>query len=174
MPSKLSIHLSAYPSKAFDILEKMQPSVVKVFNQNSEMNIDEIRRRCGALIIYREYVDQDYHQSADDFYFKIKPSLDKLRGRGLVWEGINEPVPDSIQDAKLLNSWYVRFAQIMHSEGELVAGFSWSTGNPTPKPPRRWTCTRSTNITTSPSQGKIGDAIAVLKRRCPRPRASPW
>jgi hypothetical protein len=132
MPSKLSIHLSAYPSKAFDILEKMQPSVVKVFNQNSEMNIDEIRRRCGALIIYREYVDLDYHQSADEYYFKMKPSLDKLRGRGIIWEGLNEPVPNSVQEAKLLNSWYVRFAQIMHSEGELVAGFSWSTGNPTP------------------------------------------
>ena len=131
MPSKLSIHLSAYPSKAFDILEKMQPSVVKVFNQNSEMNIDEIRRRCGARIIYREYVDLDYHQSADDFYFKLKPSLDKLRGRGIIWEGLNEPVPSSTQDAKLLNAWYVRFAQIMHSEGEIVAGFSWSTGNPT-------------------------------------------
>ena len=132
MPSKLSIHLSAYPSKAFDILEKMQPSVVKVFNQNSEMNIDEIRRRCGARIIYREYVDIDYHQSADDFFFRMKPSLDKLRGRGIIWEGVNEPVPDSVEDAKLLNAWTVRFAQIMHSEGELVAGFSWSTGNPTP------------------------------------------
>ncbi|HEX7589154.1 MAG TPA: hypothetical protein VF478_12625 [Anaerolineae bacterium] len=132
MPSKLSIHLSSYPSKAFDILEKMQPSVVKVFNQNSEINIDEIRRRCGARIIYREYVDLDYHQSADEFYFKMQPTVDKLRGRGIIWEGVNEPVPDSTQDAKLLNAWYVRFAQIMHSEGEIVAGFSWSTGNPTP------------------------------------------
>lgn len=132
MPSKLSIHLSGYPNKVFDILEKMQPSVVKVFNQNSEMNIDEIRRRCSALIIYREFVDLDYHQPADAFYFKMKNSLDKLRGRGIIWEGLNEPVTDSIQDAQALNAWYVRFAQIMHSEGEKVAGFSWSTGNPTP------------------------------------------
>ncbi len=132
MPSKLSIHLSAYPNNAFDILEKMQPSIVKVFNQNSEMNIDEIRRRCGALIVYREYVEMDYHQSADDFFFKLQPSLNKLRGRGILWEGMNEPVPSSVADAKLLNAWYVRFAQIMHAQGEKVAGFSWSTGNPTP------------------------------------------
>jgi hypothetical protein len=132
MPSKLSIHLSAYPPQAFDVLGKMQPGIVKVFNNNSEMNIDEIRRRCGALIVYREYVDLDYHQSADAFYFKIKNSIDKLRGRGILWEGLNEPVTSSIDDAKALNAWYVRFAQIMHSEGERVAGFSWSTGNPTP------------------------------------------
>ncbi len=132
MPSKLSLHLGSYPSNAFDTLEKMQPSVVKVFNQNSEMNIDEIRRRCGALIIYREYTNLDYHQAADAFYFQIKNSLDKLRGRGIIWEGINEPVPSSVDDAKALNAWFVRFAQIMHSEGERVAGFSWSTGNPTP------------------------------------------
>ncbi len=132
MPSKLSVHLSGYPNKTFDILEKMQPSVVKVFNQNSEMNIDEIRRRCSALIIYREFVDVDYHQPADVFYAKMKPSLDKLRGRGIIFEGLNEPVTNSIDDSKMLNAWYVRYAQIMHAEGEKVAGFSWSTGNPTP------------------------------------------
>ncbi|MCL4395021.1 MAG: hypothetical protein M1482_09510 [Chloroflexi bacterium] len=132
MPSKLSVHLSGYPNNSFDILGKIQPSVVKVFNQSSEMNVDEIRRRCGALIIYREFVDVDYHTSADTFYFKMKNSLDKLRGRGIIWEGLNEPVTDSVDDAKALNAWYVRFAEIMHAEGELVAGFSWSTGNPTP------------------------------------------
>ena len=132
MPSKLSLHLGSYPPNAFDTLGKMQPSVVKIFNQNSEMNIDEIRRRCGALIIYREYTNLDYHPAADAFYFQIKNSIDKLRGRGIIWEGINEPVPSSVDDAKALNAWFVRFAQIMHSEGERVAGFSWSTGNPTP------------------------------------------
>jgi len=55
MPSKLSVHLSAYPNRVFDILQKMQPGVVKVFNQSSEMNIDEIRRRCpNAIIVYRQ------------------------------------------------------------------------------------------------------------------------
>ncbi len=132
MPSKLSFHISGYTAKTFDILEKVQPSVVKVFDDNSEMNIDEIRRRCGALIVYREVSDFDYRHTADEFYFLIKNSLDKLRGRGIIWEGVNEPVPNSTDDAKALNKWITRFAQIMHSEGELVGGFSWSTGNPTP------------------------------------------
>lgn len=133
MPSKLSFHISGYMAKTFDILEKVQPSVVKVFDDNSEMNIDEIRRRCSALIVYRELSDFDYHHTADEFYFLIKNSLDKLRGRGIIWEGVNEPVPPTTDDAKALNKWFTRFAQIMHNEGELVAGFSWSTGNPTPE-----------------------------------------
>jgi hypothetical protein len=132
MPSKLSIHLSGYPDKAFDVLERIQPSIVKVFNQPSEMSIDELRRRCGAIIIYREFVDLDFRTSADVFYSRIENSLNKLRGRGIIWEGLNEPVVNSVDDAKAINAWFVRFAQIMHSEGELVAGFSWSTGNPMP------------------------------------------
>jgi hypothetical protein len=133
MPSKLSIHLSSFPNQAFDILEKMKPSIVKVFNFPSDINIDEIRRRCPhVVIVYREFVELDYHVSADAFYFKIADSIAKLRGRGILWEGLNEPFVESIDDAKALNAWYVRFAQIMHAEGELVAGFSWSTGNPTP------------------------------------------
>jgi hypothetical protein len=54
MASKLSVHLSSYPGNTFDVLERMQPGIVKVYNQSSEMNIDEIRRRCpNALIVYR-------------------------------------------------------------------------------------------------------------------------
>ncbi|MBI5032044.1 MAG: DUF362 domain-containing protein [Chloroflexi bacterium] len=132
MPSKLSFHISGYTSKTFDNLERVQPSVVKIYDDNSEMNVDEIRRRCSALIVYREVSDFDYHRTADEFYFLIKNSIDKLRGRGIIWEGVNEPVPDSTENAKALNKWITRFAQIMHSEGELVGGFSWSTGNPTP------------------------------------------
>ena len=133
MSSKLSVHLSGYPNQAFDQLEKMQPSVVKVFNQSSEMNIDEIRRRSPrTLIVYRQYSNLDYHGSADAFFAEIGDTLSKLRGRGILWEGMNEPVVNNADDARALNAWYIRFAQLMHAQGEWVAGFSWSTGNPTP------------------------------------------
>ncbi|MCL4395022.1 MAG: hypothetical protein M1482_09515 [Chloroflexi bacterium] len=133
MPSKLSIHLSAYPSRVFDVLQKMQPSVVKVYNFSSEMNIDEVRRRCpNVVIVYRQYTNQDFRAPADAFFAEIGDTLIKLRGRGIYWEGLNEPVVKSVDDAKALNAWYVRFAELMHAQGEKVAGFSWSTGNPTP------------------------------------------
>ena len=133
MPSKLSVHLSSYPNRVFDILQRMQPGVIKVFNQSSEMNIDEIRRRCpNVAIVYRHYSNLDYHAPADSFFAEMNDTLNKLRGRDIIWEGINEPVVNSIDDAKALNTWCVRFAQLMHAQGELVAGFSWSTGNPPP------------------------------------------
>lgn len=125
MPSKLSVHLSNYPNNAFDVLERMQPSVVKIYNQSSEMNIDEIRRRCpNTLIVYRHYSDHDYHQSADLFFDEMRDTFNKLRGRGILWEGINEPIVQSLDDARALNAWIVRFAQLLHGERELVAGFS--------------------------------------------------
>lgn len=131
MPSKLSIHLSGYPERAFDILERMRPSIVKVFNFPSEMNIDAIRARSpGTLVIYRQYTNLDYHAPADLFFAEIADSLSKLRGRGILWEGINEPIVNSVQDAQAINAWYLRFAELMHAEGEKVAGFCWSTGNP--------------------------------------------
>ncbi len=133
MPSKISVHLNSYPNRVFDILQRMQPGILKVFNQSSEMNVDEIRRRCpNVVIVYRHYSNLDYHTPADAFFAEIGDTLNKLRGRDVLWEGINEPVVKSIDDAKALNAWYVRFAQLMHAQGELVAGFSWSTGNPLP------------------------------------------
>jgi len=133
MPSKLSVHLNSYPSNAFDVLERMQPSIVKIFNQSSEMNIDEIRRRCpNTLIVYRHYSTRDYHEPAERFFDELRDTLNKLRGRGIIWEGINEPIVETADDARALNAWTVRFAQLIRNEGELVAGFCWSTGNPTP------------------------------------------
>ncbi len=132
MPSKLSIHISFYPDRFFDIVERMQPSVAKVFNYPSEMNIDEIRIRSPrTIVVYRQYTNLDYHNStADAFFAEITDTFNKLRGRGVLWEGINEPVVNSVEDAQALSAWTVRFAQLMHAQGELVAGFSWSTGNP--------------------------------------------
>ncbi|MEW5717741.1 MAG: hypothetical protein AB1817_03870, partial [Chloroflexota bacterium] len=133
MASKLSVHLNSYPNNAFDVLEQIQPSIVKIYNQSSEMNIDEIRRRCpNTLIVYRHYSDHDYRESADLFFDEMRDTFNKLRGRGILWEGINEPILETADDARALNAWIVRYAKLLHDEGELVVGFSWSTGNPTP------------------------------------------
>ncbi len=134
MPSKLSLHLSSYPNRVFEILGKMKPSVVKVFNQSSEINIGTIASISPkTIIVYRQYTNLDYRTtSADQYFAELQDTFNKLAGRGLLWEGINEPIVSSIEDAKALNKWWVRFAQIMHERGEKVAGFAWSTGNPTP------------------------------------------
>ena len=141
MPSKLSIHLRDYPAGIFDAVGRMQPSIIKVFEHDSEMNIDALRHAARPLVIYRHFTDNNDFQahSAADFVAELerRGTLDKLKGRGILWEGINEPgigeegnAADRAR-ARALNDWYLEFAQLMHARGERVAGFSWSTGNPT-------------------------------------------
>ncbi len=132
MPSKLSLHLNGYPDRVFDIVQRMRPGIIKIFNQSSELNIAEIRRRSNPLIIYRHFSNLDYHNSSADMFFaEMQEAFRKLRGKGIIWEGMNEPIVGSVEDAKALNAWWVRFAKIMHENGEMIAAFSWSTGNPT-------------------------------------------
>jgi hypothetical protein len=131
MSSKLSLHISRFDGNIFDYLERMQPSIVKVLDFPSEANIDEIRRRApGTLIVYRQFTNLSYNDSADAYVAELNPTLAKLSGRGIVWEGINEPVLNSAQEAQKLDAWFVRFADLMHARGERVAAFSFSTGNP--------------------------------------------
>ena len=131
MPSKLTFHLSGFDDKIFDLLQQMQPSVVKAYEFSSDTNIDLIRQLCPkTLIVYRQYTNLGYNDPADWYVNELNDTLNKLKGRGIVWEGLNEPVLNSAQDAQALNTWFVRFAELMHARGEQVAAFSFSTGNP--------------------------------------------
>jgi lysozyme len=138
MSSKLSFHISradGFDDKIFGLLEQMQPSVVKVFEMNSEMNIDEIRRRCpGTLIVYRQYTDLGLDSTADAFVAEMdaQGTLAKLGRRGVIFEGLNEPILKTLADAQKCNKWFARFAKILHDRGEKVGTFSFSTSNPPP------------------------------------------
>lgn len=131
MPSKLTYHIMGFNGNVLDQLEQMQPSTVKLFDFPSDTNINEIRRRCpNALIIYRQYTNLSFDQPADKFVDELSDTLNKLKGRGIIWEGINEPVIKSTAQAQMLSDWYVRFATLMHAKSEKVAAYSFSTGNP--------------------------------------------
>ena len=137
MPSKITFHINGFDSKVFDLLSQMQPTVVKVYDFPSDSNIDEIRNRCpNTLIVYRHYVAWDaqtewkFTHPVQGFVDKLQDPLNKLKGRGIIWEGVNEPIIATTQDAQTLNDWFVRFADLMHAKGEKVAAFSFSTGNP--------------------------------------------
>ncbi len=131
MASKLSFHINGFDGKIFELLEQMQPALVKVFDFPSDSNVAEIRRRCpNTLIVYRQYTNLGYHDPADAYVAELTDSLNKLKGRGIVWEGLNEPILNNAQDATALNTWFVRYAELMHARGEQVAAFSFSTGNP--------------------------------------------
>ena len=95
MPSKLSIHIRDYPDGIFDAVGRMQPSIIKVFEHDSEMNIDALRRAAKPLVIYRHFTQNNDFQThpAADFVAELEQrgTLGKLKGRGILWEGINEP-----------------------------------------------------------------------------------
>ncbi len=131
MASKLTFHIMGFDNRIFELLQQMQPSVVKVYNFPSQNNIDEICHRCPKTpIVYRQYTESTFNDPADKFVTELADTLDKLGGRGVIWEGLNEPLLNSPDDAKALNTWYLRFAELMHVQNEQVAAFSFSTGNP--------------------------------------------
>jgi len=131
MPSKLTFHINVFDEKIFDLLQQMQPTTIKVYDYPSDSNIDEIRRRCPrALIVFRHYTDLGFNSPADAYVAELTDALNKLGGRGIIWEGLNEPILQSEQDARTLSTWFARFAELMHARGEKVAAFSFSTGNP--------------------------------------------
>ena len=113
MPSKLTFHIMGFDDKILNLLQQMQPSTVKLFNFPSDTNVDTIRRLCPkTLIVYRQFTNLGFNTPADQYVAELGDTLTKLSGRGLIWEGINEPVLNSTQDAQALNTWFLRFAEL--------------------------------------------------------------
>jgi hypothetical protein len=122
----IGIHIIGDPGKFFDYLRQLKPPAIKLMEWESPESIRELKT-ISPLVLYRKYTDLTYHDSADAFVASIP---NKLFGLGLIHEGINEPIISSPADAQALNTWTLRFAQLMHARGEQVAGYSFSTGNP--------------------------------------------
>jgi hypothetical protein len=128
---KLGLHTIGDPN--LDALRRARGPVAKVFDWDSPDAIREIGR-IMPLIVYRHAYEVSpgrevkYDNETPDAFFARLPR--KIFGLGLVFEGPNEPFVETVDHAKRLNAWYVRFAQLMHGAGERVAAFSFSTGNP--------------------------------------------
>lgn len=140
MFSKISFHLSAYPTGIYDQVGRAGLKGIKVYQMDSDMNLDELRRAIpGALIDFRFFTQENYDSISPEGFVNriVQAGLlgpgGKLAGRGLIWEGINEPIVKLPEEFQRLNTWYVKFAEIMHGMGEKTAAFSFSTGNPEPK-----------------------------------------
>lgn len=129
MPTRLGIHIIGAPDNYVDWLRRLQPSVVKVKDHNSRDSL-ALLTAFVPHVVYRQYTDLTYHDPCEAFIAELDESLHKLHGMGLIWEGLNEPQINTEDEARQLNRWYVRFAELMHARGEKVAAYSFSTGNP--------------------------------------------
>ncbi len=138
MTSKLSIHLSDFIyNHEMDWVEQAGLKAVKFCFTNSEMNMDELRRRGVVEIVYRPRYpgDIDGHpelltpEMAVDFILTQKPAL---LTRNLIWEGLCEPKMENAEQADALDAWNLEWAERMHalSPRQRVAILSLSEGNP--------------------------------------------
>ncbi len=125
--SKLTWHIIGDPSPAFDDIRHSGAQVVKVMDYESPETLQALLG-IVPMVVYRKYADGNYNSMPPELLADEIPT--KLYGLGLVFEGINEPVISTVQQAQQLSEWYVDFAGLMHSRGEKVAAYSFSTGNP--------------------------------------------
>ncbi len=127
MSSKLTWHIIGDPSPALDDIRHSGAKVAKVMDFESRETILALKD-IVPFVVYRKYFDGNYDSISPVAVADQIPA--KLYGLGLVFEGINEPVISTVAQATALSNWYVTFAQVMHSRGEKVAAYSFSTGNP--------------------------------------------
>ncbi len=127
MSSKLTWHFGGNPSNGLDDLRHSGAKVVKLFDWESDTDVDALRS-IVPMVVYRKYFDQNYDGISPDALVAALPA--KLMGKNLIWEACNEPVISTVEQAIALSNWYVRFGELMRQRGEQTAAYSFSTGNP--------------------------------------------
>jgi len=155
MKSKLSLHIMNWdpPDKTNEIIERIQPRVIKVMDSGlSDNKIEDARRLmpAGAIVVGRVFFDnppvptdanlETYNPiaAAQQTFDMMRQDMDKMGWRVDVWEGWNEyPVDENgplakrhWRKARHFSDFTVELAQLMHDAGRKYAAYSFSTGNP--------------------------------------------
>ncbi len=134
MSSKLSFVIAQQPDKLVERLLKARPRLVKFQGEyTSEMDVLELARH-GIRVEYRPVIEGATYETIrpEDYYAAIPVKLRRLRDVGLILAPVNEPIVKTEEQAKTLNRWQVRFAELAHADGLQVGAFAWSTTHPTP------------------------------------------
>jgi hypothetical protein len=134
--SKLGLHLISWNNSGniLDFIAKAKPRVVKMLDFN---DVDTSAARASSpstLFIGRQYVDSQPLDNpavnARNLFNQLLPAIYKMGSRVDIWEGYNEVVIKSPDDAKRYSDFTVAWADIMHSQGLRCAAFSFSVANP--------------------------------------------
>ncbi len=136
MPSKLTIDLAGKTGDPIGAAVAAGLKLVKFEGtQQSEMDADELARHGLEALVYRPCLPggSNLYETApaDDFNAAIPDKLIKCQVPKRICEADNEPLIKTLAQAQRYREFMRRFVQLVHARGGLVAGFSWSTGNPT-------------------------------------------
>ncbi len=134
--SKLGLHIISWnhSSQILDFIATAQPRLIVMLDFN-DINVDVARASSpSTLFVGRQYVDSqpldNPEVNARNFFTQLKPAIDKMGSRIDIWEGYNEIVINSPDDAQRYNDFTVAWADIMHSQGLKCAAYSFSVANP--------------------------------------------
>lgn len=90
----------------------------------------------NTFVIGRLGIDEgeqhfDHPESdAQNFFNRMKPESDKMRGVYDAWMAYNETAIDSEDDAKRISRFYVKWGDLMRAANLVSAAYSFSTGSP--------------------------------------------
>ncbi len=77
-----------------------------------------------------QHFDDDPEGKAEWFFSLMFPYVEKMRGLYDAWMGYNESVIKTVEQAKALSRWHVRWGDLCKKNGIVSAAYSFATGNP--------------------------------------------
>jgi hypothetical protein len=138
MKSKLGIYvINVGDFDAVDYCRRAQPRIAISMDHNLDTWKQIKQVSPNTFIIGRYYVDDgeqifadNPEQRAEQFFQKMKPDADKMRGIYDAWMGYNESVVQANDTATALSRFYVRWGDLMRAAKLVSCAYSFATGNP--------------------------------------------
>lgn len=136
--SKLGIYvISNAGVNVVDYVRHTMPRVILSMDHNLETWREVKAISPDTFILGRYYLDdgeQVYLDNpevrATEFYARMRPDMEKMRGVYDAWMGYNETIINSDVQARRLSRFYARWGQLMRHGGFKSAAYSFATGTP--------------------------------------------
>lgn len=136
--SKLGIYvISLGGVDVIDYVRHALPRVILSLDHNLETWRQVKQISPNTFLLGRHYLDdgdQLYFDQpelrAAEFFNRMLPDMEKMRGVYDAWMGYNETVINNEMEARRLNRFYVEWGKRMRAAGFKSAAYSFATGNP--------------------------------------------
>lgn len=138
MKSKLGIYIiNLGVFDAVDYFRRAQPRIALSMDHNLETWKEIKKISPNTFVVGRYYLDDDKQIFEDDpegraekFFQMMKPDADKMRGIYDAWMSYNEIPVHSVNTAKALSRFHVRWGDLMREAKLISCAYSFATGNP--------------------------------------------